>query len=114
MNIGGSSVPNSTLEVNGTVKLGANGTQLNNIIKATVVLDVPSIAAGACSAQTLAVANATTTGTAFVSPASALTDNMVIAYTRVSAAGSVEAKFCNESVAAIDLASMNYYVTVIQ
>ncbi len=114
MNIGGSSAPSSTLEVNGTVKLGTNGTQLNNIIKATVVLDVPSIAAGACSAQTLTVTNATTTGTAFISPASVLTDHMIISYTRVSAANTVEAKFCNESVAAIDLASMNYYVTVIQ
>lgn len=39
---------------------------------------------------------------------------MVITYARVSAANTVEVKFCNESAAAIDLANMNYYITVIQ
>lgn len=39
---------------------------------------------------------------------------MVITYARVSAAGTVEAKFCNESTGTINVPSMNYYITVIQ
>jgi trimeric autotransporter adhesin len=110
----GTMTPATTLDVTGNFKLGTNGTQLNAIIKANVVLDVPSIASLACSAQTLAVTNATVWWTATVSPGNALTDRMIIAYARVSAANTVEVKFCNESVAAIDLASMTYYVSVIQ
>ncbi len=52
--------------------------------------------------------------TAWLSPASAITDGLFITYTRVSAANTVEAKFCNESGAAINLAAMNFYVSVIQ
>jgi trimeric autotransporter adhesin len=114
-NIGiGVSNPTSKLDVGGTFKLGTNGTQLSSIIKASVVLDVPSIATITCSAQILTVTNAQVGWTAMVSPSSALTDRMIIAYARVSAANTVEVKFCNESVAAIDLASMTYYVSVIQ
>jgi hypothetical protein len=70
---------------------------LSSIIKATVVKDVPSINGSNCSAQTFTVTGATTSGTAFLSPASALNDRMIITYTRVSASNTVEAKFCNES-----------------
>jgi trimeric autotransporter adhesin len=110
----GTPTPTARLDVAGTFELGTNGTTLNAIIKATVSKDVPSIATLACSAQTFTVNNALTTGTVTISPASALTDRMVITYARVSAANTVEAKFCNESTAAIDLASMNYYISVIQ
>ena len=114
-NIGiGVTNPVSKMEVGGTFELWTNGTQLNAIIKSSVTLDVPSIAASACSAQTLSVANATVWASVVVSPASALTDRMIIAYSRVSGAGTVEVKFCNESAAAINLASMQYHITVIQ
>jgi hypothetical protein len=106
--------PTSRLDVNGTFELGTNGTQLTGILKATVNLNLPSIAASACSAQIFAVTNASTSGTAIVSPASALNDRLIIAYARVSSSGNVEAKFCNESGSAIDMAAMNFYVTVIQ
>lgn len=49
-----------------------------------------------------------------ISPATALTDRLIIAYARVSAASTVEAKFCNESAGAINMAAMNFYITVIQ
>jgi hypothetical protein len=53
-------------------------------------------------------------GSVSISPAAALSDGLLIAYARVSAAGTVEVKFFNASGAAIDLASMSYYITVIQ
>lgn len=84
------------------------------ILQATVNRDLPSIAASACSAQTFTVTGAATTKTAWISPASALTNRLMISYVRVSAANTVEVNFCNESTAAIDMAAMNFYVSVIQ
>ena len=110
----GGTTSSDRLRVDGTVKLGSNGTTMNALIRATVSQDVPSIAAGSCSARIFSVPNSLTTGTAFISPASALTDRMVISYARVYTAGTVEAKFCNVSAAPIDLPSMNYYITVMQ
>lgn len=74
---------------------GAAGTGSN--ITVTVVKDLPSIANNTCSAQTFAVPGALTTNSAVVSPANALNDRLFITYARVSAADTVEAKFCNVS-----------------
>jgi hypothetical protein len=106
--------PWAKFDVGGTFKLWTSGVALNAIVKSSVTVDVPSINSGACLAQTFTVANAAVWGSVVISPASALTDRMIIAYARVSAAGTVEAKFCNESAAAINLASMQYHITVIQ
>ncbi len=58
-NIGIGAAPTSSkLEVNGTVKLGTNGTSLNSIIKASPTVDIASIVAGTCTAQTFTVTNA--------------------------------------------------------
>ncbi len=48
----------SKLEVNGTFRLGTNGTPLNSIIKAGPTVDIASIAAGICTAQIFTVTNA--------------------------------------------------------
>lgn len=84
------------------------------ILQATVNVNLPSIGATSCTAQTFTVTGAATGKTAWLSPATALTNRLLIAYTRVSAANTVEAKFCNESAAAIDMAAMDFYVSVIQ
>ncbi|MBI3502886.1 MAG: hypothetical protein HY063_13935 [Bacteroidetes bacterium] len=109
-----SSTLSNTLFVNGTTKLGSSGTTITNVINATVVLDLPSIATAASLAQTFTVTNAQTNSAVFVSPATALTDGLIICYCRVSAAGTVEVKFKNTSAGAIDMASMNWYFTVVQ
>lgn len=85
-----------------------------DILQATVNKNLPSIANNACSAQTFAVTGAATGKTAWLSPASALNDRLFITYARVSAANTVEAKFCNVSGAAIDMAAMDFYVSVMQ
>jgi hypothetical protein len=84
------------------------------ILQATVNKDLPNIANNACSAETFTVTGAATGKTAWLSPASALNDRLFITYTRVSAANTVEAKFCNVSGAAINMAAMNFYVSVMQ
>jgi hypothetical protein len=84
------------------------------ILQATVNRDLPSIASQGCSAQTFTVTGAVTGDTAIVSPQSALTDRLFITYARVSAANTVEVKFCNESGAAINMGAMNFYFSVIQ
>lgn len=84
------------------------------MIKASPTVDIASIAVGACTAQTFTVTNAIVWWVPTVSPASALADRLMITYARVSAANTVEAKFCNESAGAIDPPSMVYYISVIQ
>lgn len=84
------------------------------ILQATVNKDLPNIANNACSAATFTVTGAATGKTAWLSPASALNDRLFITYTRVSAANTVEAKFCNVSGAAINMAAMDFYVSVMQ
>ena len=113
-NVGIGTSPTSKLDVAGTFELGTNGTQLNAFIKVAPTVDIASIAASACLAQTFTATNAAIWWVATISPTSALADRMIIAYTRVSAANTVEAKFCNVSAAAIDLPSMIYYISVIQ
>jgi len=110
----GTTTPEAKLDVNGDVKLGTNGTVLASVIKATVNKDVPSIAANATSAQTFALANAATGSSVMVSPSGVITAGLVIGSARVSSAGTVEVRFVNTTGAAIDLAAMNFFITVIQ
>ena len=41
----GTNNPGSKLDVNGTVKLGANGTQFNGILRATIARDIANMTA---------------------------------------------------------------------
>jgi hypothetical protein len=106
--------PTRTLDVNGTARIGANGTTITNIIKAAIVQTVGAIAARASVTVNFAVANAVTTSSVIISPQNALPANALIAYARVSAAGNVQVVFSNTGAAAINIASMTYYITVIQ
>jgi hypothetical protein len=114
-NVGiGTTTPSATLAVNGTVKIGASGTTITNIIKATVVQDILSISAGTSRTVTFTVSGAAVGSSVYISPASALDDGLLIAYARVSSANFIEAKFVNVTGSAIDPASMDFYITVIQ
>ena len=57
-NVGIGVNPASRLDVAGTFELGTNGTQLNAIIKAGPTVNIASIAAATCLAQTFTVTNA--------------------------------------------------------
>jgi hypothetical protein len=84
-----------------------------SVIKASVVADISSVGAGLAVTQTFAVTGAVIGSSVIISPASALPNGLIIAYARVSAAGTVEAKFFNATGAAIGPVSMTYYITVV-
>lgn len=106
--------PAAVLDVSGTTKIGTLGTVLTNIIKSTNTVDVGSVAANSSLAVNYTITNAAVGSTVSVSPATALTNGLVIAYARVSAANTVEIKFTNVTGAAIDPPSMDYYITIIR
>lgn len=92
----------------GTMSWGAKTT------KAVVTQNIASVAAGASSVETFTVTGAGTTGAVSVSPQNALPDGLIISYARVSATNTVEVKFRNETGAAIDPASMDWYISVVE
>jgi hypothetical protein len=90
--------------------LGSEGVKA--ILKGTATLDFPSVAAGAATSLTIAVAGAAVgdpvvVGTPAVLPAGAVP----VGY--VSAAGVVTVRVENNSAAAIDLASATWHVAVV-
>lgn len=87
---------------------------LTAIQKLSIANDIPSIAADSGSLRTFTFANAALGGSVIISPASALPDGVIIAYARVSVAGTVEVKFRNVTTAAIDPPNINYNITIIQ
>jgi hypothetical protein len=100
--------------VNGTFRLGAGGSILNEIIKFTRTIDLPSIAALGTSLQTFALTGAELGSTVYVSPSASLNDGIVIASARVSALNTVDLKFTNITAAAINPLSMDFYITIIR
>lgn len=110
----GTLTPEAKLDVNGTAIIGTNGTALTEIIKVTVLSDVPNVAANSTVTETIPVANSITGSSVSISPASALANGLIIAYARVSVAGTVEVKFTNTTGADINPSPMNFYITVIR
>jgi len=107
--------PTAKLHVNGTTKLGVNGTAITEIIKATVNQNVGSVPAnGGTIAQNFTVTNAALTSAVSVSQDGALAAGLVIASARVSSANTVEVRFVNTSAGAIDPPAMDYHFTIIR
>lgn len=111
--------PDYKLHVNGTAKvnalyLGSQGTLISNVIKATVSKDLPSIPGNSYSFQYFTVNNASVGSSVVISTESSLTDGLLIANARVSAEDTVEVKFMNIYSSAVNMASMDFYITVIE
>jgi hypothetical protein len=104
----------ATFQVFGDSRLGYNGTSIDAVIKATVIVDLPAIAAGTSWIQTFTISNVLPGGSVNISPGTALGDGLDISYARVSASGTVEVKFRNNSSGSIDPSIMVWYITVIQ
>lgn len=85
-----------------------------NVIKASVFIDVPSIAPGSSITQNFTVANAPKSGSVIVSPDIALSSGLLIAYSRVLSTGIVEVKFTNTTFSTIDPLPMDYHIAVIK
>jgi hypothetical protein len=113
----GTTLASRTLEVNGDVRFGVNGTGINNFINKAIMTDLPSIAAQSSHVETFIINGATNSGvynSVNVSPAANLTDGLVIEYARVSGVNEVEVKFRNTTNAAINLGFMTFAISIIQ
>ncbi len=106
--------PSRKLDVNGNVRLGQSGTTITNIIKSTVTGNIASIPAGNSATVTFTVANAAVTASVMISPGAALPDGLIIAYARVSAAGTVEVKFSNVSSSSTAAISQSFHITIVE
>jgi hypothetical protein len=114
-NVGiGTSSPTRNLDVNGSIRVGTNGTTVTNIIKATVNKNIASCAANQSITETFTVTGAATGSSVMISPETALTDGLIIAWARVSATNTVSVYFRNVTGSAINMGAMNYYITVVE
>jgi hypothetical protein len=108
------STPAAILHVEGNAKLGIKGTVIDELIKVTRNKNVPNVPANSTITETFGVSDAQPGSTVYISPADALDDGLLIAYARVSVAGTVEVKFTNTTGLAINPAAMDFYITVIR
>ncbi len=109
------SSPQATLDIRtGNFKIGANGTIVTYINSTTVNINLPAIANGGRFVQTFTVNDASINNSSVkVVPQNALA-GLIIEWARVSAANTVEVSFGNYSGAMVDLAAMDFYITVIK
>src|SRR6476661_1847111 len=112
-NVGIGTTPNAKLDVNGSTKLGTNGTAFNAVIRAAATQTVGTIAANNAVTVTFTIANVVSGGTAYVSPSNDLANGISISYAR-TANGSVIAKFYNATGGPITVGSNTYNITVVQ
>ncbi len=110
----GTTTPAARLEVNGSVILGTNGTVLTEVIKGSFNKDVQNIPANSSVTEIFTVPNVQTNSTVYISPSSALPNGLIIGYARVFPANNVEVRFTNVTVSAINMAAMDFYITVIR
>ena len=106
--------PAAKLDANGTFRLGQTGTINTSLIKDTVSIDVPSIAADGEQTITIALTSVTTNGAVSISPSADLPSGIIIAWARVSSAGNIRIRFKNTSASTIDPVSINYFISVVQ
>lgn len=105
--------PSATLDVNGTFKLGTNGSSLQSIMKVSYQTDPPEIGAFAEWNCNISCPGSTTDAVVYVSPDTNL-DHIIIGYSRVTVAGNIQVKFMNMSTSPINLGTVNLNVAVIQ
>jgi hypothetical protein len=98
----------------GGVYIGANGTGLKEIIKATVSIPTFTVSANLCSSQDVSVTNAAIDSAVSASPDNAISTGLFIAYARVSSAGIVRIRICNFTAAAITQNTSDFHVAVVR
>lgn len=115
-NVGiGSPVPSARLDVGADFKLGATGSINNALIKSTQNIDIGSIAANSELDVLVTVTNASTSNSAvFVSPVTDMEPGIIIAWARVSAAGTVKIRFRNTTGSSIDPVAIDFVIAVLQ
>lgn len=114
-NVGvGTNTPTAVIDVDGTYKMGTNGTVNTALIKDTVNINVGLVPGNGELDVTVALANVTTNGVVSVSPAADINSGIIIAWARVSAAGTIKIRYRNLTGVAIDPPAINYYIAVVQ
>lgn len=107
--------PAATMDVSGTFKLGTSGSVLNSIIKGTIsITDNGGFGQGTTKVISTTVTGATVNGAVIITPRSAMTGGISIAYARVSAANTVTIGFSNTALLGSALGSVTFDVTIIQ
>jgi hypothetical protein len=86
----------------------------NPVLSATALLDPPLIADNSTGTVSYSFAGAAVGNTVTISPAGALPNGIVIAWTQVSLANTVVIGFANFSGAAVDLPAQSFYIKVVQ
>ena len=110
----GTTVLAGNTSINAALTIGTAGTAITKVLSAVkVAFDCPSIAAVNEQTTTLTVTGATTTSVVLVTPSAALPVGLPRPYGRVTVADTVTLYFENPSAGAIDPASMDYRVVVI-
>ena len=113
-NIGiGVTNPTARLDVNGTVRLGSNGTRFNSIIKANTEIMVPIIASNEETTVSIACPNVVEDAIVFISPGTPLS-GLVIGYARVSDPDMIEVKFLNMGPTMTEPLTLMLNIAVIQ
>lgn len=112
----GTTTPTTLLDVDGSVKLGTDGTRLTAIIRKSISLDVGYITQGTTRVETVTVPGASLGATVTVSPrwGRSRLGNATIAYARVSTADEVEIGFSSHESFGTNPDSQIYFITVIQ
>jgi hypothetical protein len=113
-NVGiGRTNPSATLDVNGSVRIGTNGSIIHNILKQTVEVEVQPLAYGAEGMVDIPFSNTLTDGSVYVSPGSTM-EGLMIAYARVSSPGNIEVKFMNMNPDMEEPLNLTLHISVIQ
>jgi hypothetical protein len=110
----GTTQPTRNLDVKGTVRFGNNGTTLTNVIKATVNAALGNIAGNAGLDVDLGVANAQPGSSVIASPDADLPAGVIIAWARVTADGNVRVHLRNLNAGQVNVAAMDFHITVIE
>jgi hypothetical protein len=108
----GTANPSATFDVNGTVKVGANGTVIESIMRANIEIDPPSLAFMGEWTATVPCPNTIENSVVYVSPGSNM-DHFMIGYARVSSPGFIDIKLMNLG-PNLDLGPIMLHIAVIQ
>jgi hypothetical protein len=104
----------NSLNVNGTTKIGTNGSSIIAINNYNEEADLPPILAGSSFVQNFTIPNIQKArNTVVVSPHSGLTQGLMISQARVSADNTVEVVFSNITAVSIDMPATSFNFSII-
>ncbi len=104
---------NDSIQLNGNIRLGHQGSLLTNVIKHVENIDLPSISGDGNHSEFITVTGATTDATVMVSPEGSIPSDIVIAFARVSAADTVQIRWNNVTSGSQNPNAMNYRIIVV-